>query len=431
MSDTNAQMLVPQYVRRFKCIGGACEDSCCQGWQVPIDRTTYDRYRSCADPELLVSMTSNVTKNRANPTPANYAKIKMSAELACPFLDTERLCSIQKKLGEEALSVTCATYPRISSMVNGVLEQAMTMSCPEAARLALLDPDVMEFDEVALHARLNDVTLTAIDSRTQPEGRVSRYFWELRIFTISLLQNRAYPLGERLVMLGMFFRALDELVAQGNAAGTPELIASYTVNVERGVYREHLALLPAKNPVQIFLIEQVLDTTLLNVSASRRYIECLTEFSLGIGNTTGAKAEEVVRRYSEVCEQYYEPFMQRHEYMLEHYLVNLVFKGLFPFNGDGGLFENYVKVVVQYALLRTYLIGLSGYHKEQFDTGHVLKLLQSFSKTIEHNGAYLKALHKQLLANDGATMAFMALLINGGSSGKTAAATSSLFLVSP
>ncbi|MEP6621058.1 MAG: flagellin lysine-N-methylase [bacterium] len=417
MSDTTTRLLIPQYVGRFKCIGGACEDSCCQGWQVPIDRETYAKYRACPDEELLVTMTAKVTKNRSNPTAANYAKIKMDADLVCPFLDTERLCSIQRKLGEEYLSLACTTYPRISNVVNEVLEQSMTMSCPEAARLALLNPAPMEFDEVEQSTLSRNAMMYSLDARTVPAANAGHYFWELRIFTITLLQNREYTLGERLILLGMFYRKLAELVELGKALDIPELIASYTVNIERGLYREHLAELPARNPVQMLLLKQVVDVSLISGAVGRRYLECLNEFSLGIGNVDGALTEDVIRQYSDACEKYYEPFMKEHEYILENFLVNFVFRNLFPFNGQENVFENYVKLVVQYALIRTYLIGIAGYHKEAFNTGHVITLVQSFSKTIEHNNAYLKKLHGLLLASDSATMAHMALLINSGSSG--------------
>lgn len=411
------RMLIPQYVSKFQCIGGACEDSCCQGWQVQVDKDTYEKYRACTDKELIMPMTEKVTRNRSNPTPARYAKIKLNDDASCPFLDTERLCKIQKRLGETYLSVVCTSYPRITNVVNGVTEQSMTMSCPEAARLALLNPAGIEFDETELPAARHVMGL-AIDARTLPAGNAGHYFWELRIFTIQVLQRRDYTLAERLILLGMFFRALGELVEQGTVLEARQLIATYTANIDHGAYREHLAELPARNPVQMLLLKQVVDTSLLGGTASRRYVECLNEFSLGIGNVEGALTDDVIRHYSEACEHYYEPFMKQHEYMLENALVSFVFRGLFPFNGAESLFENYVKLVVHYALLRTYLIGMAGYHKESFGTNHVIKLVQSFAKTIEHNDRYLTQLHTHLMSTGSATMAHMALLINSGSSGQ-------------
>ena len=415
MSEREPRMLVPQYVRRFACIGGACEDTCCKGWQVFVDEPTYKKYRHCPDPGLLVQMTANVTRNRKNPTPAHFAKIRLTADVSCPFLDAERLCSIQKRLGEEYLSVTCASYPRVWNIMNGLLEESMTMACPEAARLALLNPNVMEFDEVE-RPPLRIAEIQGSDTNAIPPTEPGHYFWELRIFSITLLQNRDYSVGERLLLLGLFYRALQELVDQGKVVEARQLIATYTANIERGAYREHLIDLRSQSSVPVALLRQIEDRTLLSGVISPRYTECLVEFSAGIGNTEGAMIEDVARTYSEACEKYYEPFMATNEHILENLLVNFVFRNLFPFNGGNHPFDNYVKLALYYSLVRTFLIGIAGFHKEGFTAEHVVKLVQSFAKTIEHNPTYLARLHTAMMASSSASMAHMTVLINSGSS---------------
>ncbi len=37
----NVKMRYPIYLKEFKCIGGECEDSCCIGWDVDIDKFTF------------------------------------------------------------------------------------------------------------------------------------------------------------------------------------------------------------------------------------------------------------------------------------------------------------------------------------------------------------------------------------------------------
>lgn len=136
----NRPLLTPQYMRRFMCIGSQCEDTCCFGWRVNIDRATYRKYRRVTDPELRQELDSCIKRNRSQPGEQNYARIKMDRGKACPFLNEESLCRIQLRLGEEFLSDICVTYPRVANLVNNVLEKSATMSCPEAARLALLNP---------------------------------------------------------------------------------------------------------------------------------------------------------------------------------------------------------------------------------------------------------------------------------------------------
>lgn len=36
VAEGTRQVLMPQYMRRFKCIGPQCEDNCCVGWRVVV-----------------------------------------------------------------------------------------------------------------------------------------------------------------------------------------------------------------------------------------------------------------------------------------------------------------------------------------------------------------------------------------------------------
>jgi len=76
---------------------------------VVVDKSTFDKYRQCSDPVFQPLFQELITIN-SFPTPANYARIKLNGD-RCPFL-SEKLCSIQKHLGEDHLSHTCATFPR-------------------------------------------------------------------------------------------------------------------------------------------------------------------------------------------------------------------------------------------------------------------------------------------------------------------------------
>ena len=44
------KILVPDYISSFACIGSECEDTCCAGWQVPVDKVTYQKYRKVTTP---------------------------------------------------------------------------------------------------------------------------------------------------------------------------------------------------------------------------------------------------------------------------------------------------------------------------------------------------------------------------------------------
>ncbi|MEW8976765.1 MAG: flagellin lysine-N-methylase [Symbiobacterium sp.] len=141
------RLLDPSYMRRFSFIACNCEDMCCRGWRVDIDRITYHTYRAVNLPKWRSAFRKHLVRNHENPSPAQWAYIKLGSEKKCPFLTEEGFCGVQLDMGAQALSYVCATYPRGYKRLGGVLELTTTLSYPEIARLALLDPDGIEFDD--------------------------------------------------------------------------------------------------------------------------------------------------------------------------------------------------------------------------------------------------------------------------------------------
>ena len=102
--------------------------------------------------------------------------------------------------------------------------------------------------------------------------------------------------------------------------------------------------------------------------------------------------------------------MAGREHILENYLVNYVFKNLFPFSGEKNLFENYIMMVVHYALIKMHLIGMAAFHQDLTDEV-VIKLIYSFARVVEHSPQYLQHVLRLLKDNGYSTLAYMAILI--------------------
>lgn len=404
----NRQLLVPQYMKQFSCIGSACEDSCCIGWRVNIDEETYKKYKKTSDAELKPLFAKNVTRQRSNASSKSYAKIKMDKGGNCSFLSEEKLCRVQMNLGEEFLSNTCAVYPRSINSINDVVEKSATMSCPEAARLALLNPNGVEFDEVEEPANTPGFIVRNLKT-DELKKTPQKYFWELRIFSIQVLQDRTYTLSERLILLGMFYQKVQEYIDQGYIDEIPNIIAKYTnVMADRGM-KAMLVEVPSQLAIQMELCKELVDYRYSQGINSHRYFECLTEMLSGINYTKESTVEEVTNHYKKAIEDYYNPFMSEHEYILENYVVNHVFKNLFPFELKT-LFDDYVMLIIHYSMIKLHLIGMAGFH-QGLTTDLIIKLIQSFAKTVEHNNTYLIRIFDLLKDNKFTTMPYMAILI--------------------
>jgi lysine-N-methylase len=179
----------PEYATKFRCIGKDCEDNCCRAWEVSIDKLTYQKYQ--AIPELRVLLDEYFVRSN-NAVDNNYAVVKHNLSCQCPLLSPQGLCGIHEKYGPEYLSVTCSTYPRSPIKIDGVMEYPLSLSCPEAARLVLLDAQLLPQDGSDTGHRTYAGLLTMPDHTVAEGSDALRFFWEIREFSISLVRDRSY-----------------------------------------------------------------------------------------------------------------------------------------------------------------------------------------------------------------------------------------------
>ncbi|BDI30049.1 flagellin lysine-N-methylase [Capsulimonas corticalis] len=412
------KLLQPRYFADFRCIGSDCEDTCCAGMGVVIDKETYGKYQECSHPDLKPIIDTGIAVNPESTSDATYAQVVVK-DGHCPFLTDERLCAIQQILGERALSRTCAMFPRAMSTVNGVVERSLYLSCPEAARVVLLNPEPMQFDQITedQDERFTDFPILNSDDFADAP-KPYRYFWEVRAFIVSLLQNREYRVWERLIVLGLFCDQLNQHIIDQTTDGVPDLMQSYTDLLALRGFDETLAGVGVHPAVQLNFLAQSMEHRIFSDSVSTRFVDCYYECMEGIGYTPDTSIDDGAARYAAAYEQYYKPFMDQREHIFENYLVNYVFKLLFPFGPqksvyyeEKSVYSEFVLMAAHFAMLRSLLVGMSGYYQSSFGEPQIVKLFQSFAKAIEHNPPYLKRILKSLEENEMSDMAVMAVFI--------------------
>jgi lysine-N-methylase len=381
----------PTYAENFRCIGSECEDTCCQGWGVPIDQASYQKYQQLPASQLRTLIDANILAMPDGAKPNSFAKIRMDGAGQCPMLTAERLCCIQLELGEDYLSHICATSPRIFHVIGGIRETALTLSCPEAARLVLLNPDLLaqELQTVAEQSRATIAEAAAMDASSV----LLPFFWPIRQVVLALIGNRTYPLWQRLFLLGVFCRRLDSIAKGELDRNVAEYLVDFASAVATGSLRAAMEALPLDRSAQLDVVLRLAGMLLHRSNVRPRFVECVHAFTAGIGNGPGATLESLTEEYARAHDRYYAPYFGRHPHILENYLANTILRCRFPFGKEGvptTMERECALLTAQFALMKGFLIGVSGYHREALSAAHVVYTVQATSKHFEHHPEFLE-----------------------------------------
>jgi lysine-N-methylase len=404
-TDVTTRMVRPVYAERFACIGPACEDTCCIGWSVHFDQAAWEKYQTLpAGPlrSLIEISVERLPLDAPVQPPGAFARVKMEPGRACPLLNEQKLCQIQVEHGEEFLSRTCATYPRIVHKIDDVEEKALSLSCPEAARLVLLTPNLL-----AVHANDTEQMPWAEEASGLAEARVSLlgHFWPIREFVLWQLMNREYPLWQRLFLLGIFVRRLDAL-ARGELKRTfSEVLRDFKAAVDVGSLRASMESIQPDLPLQLEMVLRLASLQLPRSFVGERFQQTARAFAAGVGNGPGATMASLAERYADAHERYYAPFFAARPHILENLLINGVFRMLFPFGHTAGklhaepdMAREFALLATQFALIKGLLIGVAGFCGGGFSEEQVVFTVQAASKHFEHHPQFLDEAHAVLVS---------------------------------
>lgn len=119
---------IPDYYKEFNCIADKCEDTCCAGWQIIIDKKSLKKYKK------ISGDFGHVMRKKVNWLSSTF---RQDEEKRCAFLNDSNLCDLYLHEGKSGFCKTCRLYPRHIEEFEGVREISLSISCPEAARILL------------------------------------------------------------------------------------------------------------------------------------------------------------------------------------------------------------------------------------------------------------------------------------------------------
>lgn len=371
--------IVPVHLKQFNCIGSKCSDTCCAGWTVDIDKKTFNAYRQITQPELKHRMKSKLHRSRQNKSDENYAKIELDSNtLSCPFIE-ENLCAVQRDLGEDLLSNTCFTYPRYSVNLGGVTQQALTLSCPEAARLALLTHDAFEFTQVELNIRTESITV--FDAKY---GFTADQMNEARFFAIQLLQAPSLVLWQKLAVLGVYCERLQELIHTKTTYMLSDVIAALEEVIASGLITQALEKLEPNYELQAVIFANIWKIKKgSNSHAQQRQMAFMLK-GLGIDDeTTEITHDQLTKKYQVGLEKLSEALQSAPKF-LENYILSEIFREIFPFESASPV-KQYLKLMTRYGVVRWMLAMRCQASNTTATPEDLVETVQVFCRRYQHN----------------------------------------------
>lgn len=189
----------PSYYDTFRCIAGACPDSCCKEWAVAIDPEAEAKYRALPGP-LGDALRAAMAEEDGDTI------LTLTPDKRCPMWREDGLCRIQAQLGEEGLCHTCSQFPRLRHDYGDFVELGLELSCPEAAWLILSGEGK---DTVTVHAPGGEAP------EYEPEAMA--ILLHSRQQALDILDDPKYSPGQALAILLLLGYAIQAQLDGGDA----------------------------------------------------------------------------------------------------------------------------------------------------------------------------------------------------------------------
>jgi len=225
------KLIVPRYMQDFRCIAEACEDDCCHDLPVPVDGHTREILRRA----LKDSKADLALFKKAVPE-ANPSLMLLKDDGTCMMQEETLLCCIHRRFGQGALPPTCRRFPRRVYPGTHHIELSAALSCPEIARLCLLNPESMGVVDVDA-----ELYPDAVDVQAPLEGPLDHYYHhieQIRDVALGFLppSSSQIPLATRLFLTGAFAQRVSVFLQNGLKAppNLRELIAAVEIPASHG-----------------------------------------------------------------------------------------------------------------------------------------------------------------------------------------------------
>lgn len=385
--------LIPSQLADFACIGADCPDNCCTGWNVTIDRKTFNAYKKSDNLTLKEQFDKDIQRNQKASTDALYGSMKLETVSGqCSFMK-DKLCSVQFELGEDLLSNTCYSYPRLTYRFDGLTQQGFEMSCPEVAQKVLLNPAPLKFEEADIHVRSSTLQEPKTPAKVPPDLRN-----DIRFAILRLVRDAQLPLWQRLAAMGVLCSQLDPLLEKAQYTEVKQHLESFMHLLDNHLIAANFDNITAHPAAQLRIFKSVWHLK-QNQFQSAHQLKIFEKILAGMRTSETAEEEKEAALLAQYVRglQRSRSALQNHPHFMENFLVAQMFIELFPFK-TATLYESFLRLITRFGVIRFMLAFHCAGQDSLPEPAELAATVQVFCRKFEHDQLFTAQVTKALLA---------------------------------
>ncbi len=380
-------VIEPQFSTKFQCIGSACREHCCSGWRIALDKPTVNKYLKSKVIDIRLIANNSIDLIKKNH--ANWGIVKFNEAGNCAFMDENRLCGIHAKLGANALSVTCATYPRATTSYKTSTLKSLTLSCPEATRLLLDSPDAMLLDEQKL--------LQSGFNKSPHEKNVNKL---LNLMSMHLINASGTQVNHGLyaIALLLLFAKKQGSEVLNNSQEIESYFSTLVQDIESGEIKHNLDSIASNNQLQwsLLLRLQAYIDAKPNTRGLRRFRHFVKRLLyIQVQNIDNSQVSENIVRLDNVWNEKVQPWLEEHPHVMRNYLLYRLYNDQFPQDSVRTPLSWLYLITAEWYLIKA-LIAATAELTGEINKDDVINIIYSFHAVTKHNSAATQAFFDEI-----------------------------------
>ena len=365
------QITRPDYYKNFSCIADACPDTCCAGWQIVIDEKSLKKYKNIKGP----------FRNRLHNDINWKEHVFCQYDRRCAFLNEENLCDIYSEAGKGMLCDTCRKYPRHIEEFEGLREYSLSLSCPEAARIILGNPEKVTFHTARVPS--------AEENYEDFDYLLFTALMDTRDSMILLLQSRQIPLHLRLWKLLAMAHDLQLCLDKNELYRWNEIQALHQKSGFSAAFAGKVRGRTESAPKSHVLFPQMWEHIFSKMEVLRE------DWPAFLKQILPPLYKDAHRQLLEDFEKAYPDWKIQGEQLMVYWLYTYFAGAVY----DGEIFAKMKMAVVCTLLIRELDMGVYLKNGRVFCLADQISICYRFSRELEHSDLNLNAL-EELLAKD-------------------------------